>query len=223
MDPIRGQVALILGPRELVINKGTSDGVWPGMKFAVLDLRATHIKDPQTNVDLGSIRIEKVRVEVTRAEPRASLASTYELASEGYASLSNIQQLLTLGAPARYETFKGESAGWDEKQSIVHRGDVVEQIFVADHRVVEMIDVYPSPKLEGSNTRAVVLQPVTSGPRASYPTTKEYQSGRLVTWEWDTAKIYGPMWYLNQKGQAVKAWDRSAQFIGEEVIPDSDS
>jgi len=48
------------------------------MRFAVLDPKAENVKDPETGAILGSIVKPKVNVEVTRVEPRLSLATTYK-------------------------------------------------------------------------------------------------------------------------------------------------
>src|SRR5437660_675635 len=77
--PIRGKVALVLGPRELVFNRGRQEGVNVGMHFAVLDPRTQDVKDPETGLSLGDLYLPKIKVEVVRTEDHLSLARTYEI------------------------------------------------------------------------------------------------------------------------------------------------
>src|SRR5690349_2535070 len=79
---IRGKVAQVLNDRQIIINRGRDQGVTPGMRFAVLDLSAADVRDPDTNEVLGSLFFEKARVEVARVEAKISLAQTYELVYE---------------------------------------------------------------------------------------------------------------------------------------------
>ncbi len=73
---IEGKVAKILNNRELVINKGTKDGVTFGMKFNIFG--QDEIRDPDTNEKLGSIERERTRVKVIDVQPRFSIAQTFE-------------------------------------------------------------------------------------------------------------------------------------------------
>jgi hypothetical protein len=224
--PIKAKVARVLGARELVINKGAQDGVWEGMKFAVLDLSASDVTDPDTKENLGSIYLEKVRVEIVKTEPHVSLARTYiKVGGGGYGfGLSNIQGLLGASEP-RYETFIGPSATFDESKSIVHRGDVVQQIVeINPHRVVETVPVFESPELREPvpGLKAVVLEPLegTSKTKSYHPTTRDYRAGAMVSWDWDMRRAYQPMWYMGPEGQPVKAWNRSRpEFAGRELTP----
>ncbi|MFF1571350.1 hypothetical protein ACFVWR_01280 [Leifsonia sp. NPDC058292] len=46
--PIHAKVAQLLTSTDLVINRGSEDGVEVGMKFAVMDPLGRDIKDPET-------------------------------------------------------------------------------------------------------------------------------------------------------------------------------
>lgn len=74
---IEGKVATILNTRELTINRGSLDGVEASMRFKIVDENAAVI-DPGTKEELGTISREKIRVKVFDAQPRFSIASTYE-------------------------------------------------------------------------------------------------------------------------------------------------
>ena len=74
---IEGKIASILNERDLVINKGSDDGVAEGMRFKVNDPRV-RITDPDTGVELGTLEREKIRAKVTKTHPRFSIAKTYE-------------------------------------------------------------------------------------------------------------------------------------------------
>jgi len=76
-EPITGFVAEILNKRELVINRGSKDGVEVGMVFQVLE-DARNIMDPETRETLGRVQRPKIRVRVAELQERLSVASTYE-------------------------------------------------------------------------------------------------------------------------------------------------
>ena len=76
MMEIEGKVARILNSREIALNKGSSDGVTPGMKFNVQGL--VFISDPDSHVKLGEIMRPKIAVEVIEVEPQFSIARSFE-------------------------------------------------------------------------------------------------------------------------------------------------
>src|SRR4030043_1245158 len=76
--PLRGKVARILDSRNLVINIGYEPGVSLGMYFDVMDLKGEDIRDPDTNEILGSLERPKLRVRITDAQEKLSVASTYK-------------------------------------------------------------------------------------------------------------------------------------------------
>ena len=78
---IEGKIAKILNTRELVINRGSNDGVATDMEFAVMEPRLSII-DPETQECLGELEREKVRVRVFETYPKFSLARTYETYQE---------------------------------------------------------------------------------------------------------------------------------------------
>jgi hypothetical protein len=130
-DPIRGRVARILNSRELVINKGHSDGVQDGMYFAVLDPNAEDITDPETGEVLGSIHRPKTFVKIVTVEERLSLARTFRQWNRG-GQLSGLSGLSELLGPPRVvvESLKTSESTWeqlDEKESFVKTGDPVVQ------------------------------------------------------------------------------------------------
>ena len=140
-EPVRGRVARILSSRELVINRGTDDGVSVGMRFAVLDPAGENIHDPATNEILGSLQRPKVQVEVTQAGPRISVAKTYRFSEVNVGGTGTSLGFLTMGSIARqlvpprfekrYETLKTKDANPEplsEEESIVKVGDPVVEI-----------------------------------------------------------------------------------------------
>ena len=74
---VEGKVATILNMRELIINRGSQDGVEAGMRFKIVDENAT-VVDPDTKEELGTITREKIRVTTADVQPRFSIARTYE-------------------------------------------------------------------------------------------------------------------------------------------------
>ena len=133
---IEGKVARVLNVRELVINRGTEDGVELGMRFDVLDKKGDDISDPETGEPLGSVYRPKIKVEVVRVEPKLAVARTYRSWQEniGGAGADLGAGLSRLFLPPkyvrRYETLKTDEATWedlDESESFVKTGDPVRQ------------------------------------------------------------------------------------------------
>src|SRR5688500_11231837 len=77
MSLISGKVAAIMNERELVINRGAAHGVKVDMVFQVMDVPVAVI-DPETKEPLGTVSREKIRVKVTKVEPRYAVARTFE-------------------------------------------------------------------------------------------------------------------------------------------------
>ena len=74
---IEGKVAKIINSRELVINRGSDNGVQQGMRFQVID-EIHEIVDPDTRELLGQLQRVKVRVRTSEVYHRFSIARTYE-------------------------------------------------------------------------------------------------------------------------------------------------
>ncbi len=74
---VAGKVAKILNDRELVLNKGSEDGVEIGDKFKLIEV-TEEIFDPDTENSLGIIRREIIRVKIVHLEPLMAVAQTYE-------------------------------------------------------------------------------------------------------------------------------------------------
>ena len=75
---LEGKVAQILSERELVINKGSADGVSEGAKFAVLAATPIEVRDPDTDQVLDRIDREKVRVRATEVREKVTICVAYE-------------------------------------------------------------------------------------------------------------------------------------------------
>jgi hypothetical protein len=134
--PIEGKVAQILNALEVVLNRGSADGVEREMTFAIYDPKAFNIRDPDTNVVLGSVLRPKVRVRVVDVEEHLSVAQTYEtrrrnIGGSGIA-IPDFASLIT--APKYVErpvTLRSDEALWEdlsESQSFVKIGDPVRQL-----------------------------------------------------------------------------------------------
>jgi hypothetical protein len=71
---------------------------------------------------------------------------------------------------------------------------------------------------EVQGARAVVLDASShDGNRrsAAYPTTKDYEPGQVVSWEWNLKKVWGSAWYREPQTGAIKhGWDSAAEFVG---------
>ena len=74
---IEAKVAAILNNRELIINKGSEDGVEPEMRFTIKD-SGLDVMDPDTHQKLGHYAPEKILVEVVEVKPKFAVARTYQ-------------------------------------------------------------------------------------------------------------------------------------------------
>lgn len=135
-NPIRGSVAKIVSPHELVINRGSSEGVKEGMKFGVLDLKGENIVDPETGKKLGSLERTKVEVEVTQVHEHLSLAQTFKTTRKnvGGSGLFGSTSLNDALSPPKWvdeqESFRTDESEEElsESDSLVKTGDPVKQI-----------------------------------------------------------------------------------------------
>ena len=96
---IQGRVAQILSERELVINRGSAQGVKSGMRFEVLAATPTVIVDPDTRKEIGEVDRPKVRVEATIVQESLTICATYETKRVGGGlGVFDVSEMLT---PAR--------------------------------------------------------------------------------------------------------------------------
>ncbi len=75
IQQINGKVSRILNTQEIAMNIGTAHGVTVGMYFDVIDANHQNITDPDTGEVLGYIDRPKVRVKVTHAQEKLSVAT----------------------------------------------------------------------------------------------------------------------------------------------------
>jgi hypothetical protein len=76
----------------------------------------------------------------------------------------------------------------------------------------------PSATAVVEGARAVILETTTSDGRhiyAAYPTTKMYEPGQTLSWEWNLQKVWGRAWYKDpQTGETRLGWDSAGEFVG---------
>ena len=135
--PIRGKVARIMNSRELVINKGSNDGVEVGMRFMIIDRTGENITDPDTGKIIGSLQKPKVEVEVTQIGELIAVAHTYKyrMTNVGGMGFGGAGQIAKMFSPPKfkreYETLKSDDQDWEplsEEDSYIQVGDPVVQI-----------------------------------------------------------------------------------------------
>ena len=132
---IQGKVAKILNDRELVINRGSDNGVKKGMKFEVIE-ESEEVLDPDTQTSLGNITREKVRIKIDHVQPSLSIGRTYETYQVSSGILSGLSTLAEFYRPyaptTRVRTLRSsaEFSGRpiEEGDSYVEIGDKVIQI-----------------------------------------------------------------------------------------------
>jgi hypothetical protein len=119
--PFMGQVAVLLSDEELIINRGSANGLIKDMIFSVLDARAQNVPDPQTGESLGSIEVVKVRVRLTRVEEKLSIA---ELVSPRSTLLSDAVRAVAGGRPSRRLTADTWPEGVAVGDPVVSNGEM---------------------------------------------------------------------------------------------------
>ena len=137
---IRGQVAKILNPREIIINRGAEDGVEAGMRFTILDPDESAVTDPETDEVLGVIHRRKGSVVVSRVEPRLSFARTFGTRRVNVGGIADWTKLSRiLNEPPRHETrtvtLRTDEPAWDNPtggEHPVRTGDPVEQVLESE-------------------------------------------------------------------------------------------
>ena len=132
---IKGKVAKILNDRELVINLGSDIGVEIGMRFRVIE-ESEEVLDPDTNISLGNISRDKVRIKIAHVQPSLSIGRTYEtyrVSSGLFPNLGVLAALSQTYAPTTRVRTLRSSAEYrgreiEEEDSYVEIGDKVIQI-----------------------------------------------------------------------------------------------
>ena len=137
-EPIRGSVARVLSSREVAINRGSDHGVKVGMIFKILSQKGSEITDPDTDEELGSVELEKIRVKVTDVQERIAVASTYRSHKVNVGGTGigvGSRTLERIFEPpkweTRIETLKIDDAireEINERDTFVYRGDAVLQV-----------------------------------------------------------------------------------------------
>ena len=134
-EPILGKVARVLSVREIVINVGSEKGVNVGMHFDVMG--HVDISDPDSDEVIGSLERSKVRVLVTDAQDKLSVATTYRKRTVNTFGLFG-RALMPAEWTAEYETLNAGEATWQDSSS-VKTGDPVVQVL--EEHVVEQENV----------------------------------------------------------------------------------
>jgi hypothetical protein len=98
---VEGKVAKILNGGEIVINRGSTNGVRAGMVFEVFAPEGEEVWDPDTGETLGTVEEVKAKAEVTEAKDRFAVARLFEVegannpfGAEGFAEMQqNLQRM----------------------------------------------------------------------------------------------------------------------------------
>jgi hypothetical protein len=116
MAEVRAFVARIVSESELIVNRGSQDGVALDMIFEVVDNRVRDVKDPRSGENLGSIDRAKAKVVVTEVGDRIALARPFGRA----------RSWVSLGGSSRSKSLLSDDT-WPEGVVVgdeaVHRGE----------------------------------------------------------------------------------------------------
>ncbi len=137
-SPIRGRVARILNVKDLVLNRGSSHGVFIGMQFVVLNPIGQDIVDPETNAVIGSVPIAKTIVKVVSLQDELSIARTFR--ESGGSGLTGITWLMSGPREETLRTTESTAVQeLDEKDSYVKTGDEVVEVRDSDEYLLPPI------------------------------------------------------------------------------------
>ena len=138
--PIEGKVARLLTVRDLVINRGTNDGVEIGMRFKILNSKGEAIRDPDTKRIIGNVEMIKVIVKVVEVQAELCVARTFRTITTeasgvyGATAIGLSTLAASMGRPGgeRLETLRSNEKfaedDINENESYVHTGDPAVQI-----------------------------------------------------------------------------------------------
>jgi hypothetical protein len=98
---VEGKVAKILNGGEIVVNRGSQNGVRAGMVFEVFAPEGEEVWDPDTGETLGTVEEIKAKAEVTEVKDRFAVARLFEVegaanpfGTEGFAEMQqNLQRM----------------------------------------------------------------------------------------------------------------------------------
>lgn len=129
---IEGNIAAILNEREVVINRGSEDGVEIGMVFKILAETPLIIKDPKSHMSLGELDREKTKVKCIEVQERFSVCTTFiqwvHAGLNSYQSpLKALMEDRTVVDTLRYDP-KEKPQPISEHESFVKIGDRCKQV-----------------------------------------------------------------------------------------------
>jgi hypothetical protein len=150
---IRGLVAEVVSDRELILNRGSDDGVEEGMYFAVLNPDTIAVTDPESGEDLGGIKVVKITVQAVEVGPRLTLARTFRTKTvnvggtgTGFASVfASMQAPEYVEKVEKLTIAEDTPRKIDPSRSIVGRGDPFEEVDAAEAEDVKSITVWEAP------------------------------------------------------------------------------
>lgn len=136
-DAVQGKVARIVSDREVILNRGSADGVRQGMYFAVMDPNPVEVNDPETDLPIGSFKRVKITLIADQVSEHLTLATTFRtktvnIGGGGAGSIGSVTSIF--GAPKYVERVEklrvdpNHARPLDEEESIVQVGDPFETI-----------------------------------------------------------------------------------------------
>jgi hypothetical protein len=154
IEVVRGFVAEVVSDREVILNRGSQQGVQEGQYFAILDPDTIEVTDPETGDDLGGIKVVKIVVRAVEVAPKLTLARTFRtktvnIGGTGVGAITGFRAAFAGMEPPemveqveRLTINKNAPRKIDPSDSIVLRGDPFEQISEAEVEDVKSITVW---------------------------------------------------------------------------------
>jgi len=124
---VEGKVAKVLGSSEIVLNRGSNDGVRTGMVFEVFSPEGEEVWDPDTGETLGTVEDVKAQAEVTEVKDRLSVARLQQSANGPFGAVDigemqeNLQRMFgqMFGDDVRIQGFGTGAPGDPDLESML--------------------------------------------------------------------------------------------------------
>jgi len=129
---IEGKVAAIIDKYTVAINVGLENGVEEGMQFKIVVERGV-VKDPDTDEEIGVIRVPKAKIKVIQVERKMSIAE-----SETYTKLSPITASLLASLPPFYGSKEKKELPISEED--LQKAETLDRTIKVGDKVVQVLD-----------------------------------------------------------------------------------
>jgi hypothetical protein len=166
--------------------------------------------------DMGNLRGRPLAVGVRALVDAAKLPQSVASAVEEFASVRN-DVVHGYQRPSDDDTLRAIDAGIailkaiDDAPIERHYVEAVDVPLFADEGCSTSVNTAHGVIVRSASPARHVLT------HRIFPTTRKYQVGDEVTWEWNSSHVWGVTWYRDAEFGVQQAWTSSAEFVGRAV------